>query len=1143
MVSAGAPSIRQKEFKGKLSRTIAIVLVVLSLIPATIIALTTFVRARDLLSEQASNQIETIVNNFSDQLQEIANTNITYLTKMLADPAINVVINDLVKDSTSETNRFLAWTQFSAYLQNTRNLNNTFADLTLLVDPAGLVLASSQQDLIGKNFSNLNYITDLLGKKSSAAVLNPDPLYPNLWIIFASTPILDKNKQVAATLVVATNSPASTKILESAVALYPSAKAYYFNPKFNQLVGLETGSDQLVMIQLASTDQHLNQIRSILAGGQGPTNFTTEETGAVFSYAKTNPDLNLAFVVEVPENLVFSPLTSLLPFVILVFIVSLVAGILLSLLGTRSIVGPITQLTERAQSFAKGDWSVRAKINRNDEIGLLGDSFNRMVEQISNLYRSLEIKVEERTRQLRTASEVGQLATSASNREEIIQRAVRLIIDRFGYSFASYFALDDAGTALMLQEFSSLSGESIVTRGFRLPLSSETLIGWVASNNHAQVIANTGIEATFSDEILLPNTKSDIALPVSIGNQVFGVLEVQSEQVNGFETDIVAVLQTLCNQIANGLQNLRLLEATQVNLEETSLLYRTSRQLSLTQNGAELFQTLLTAISQTPYISGIFTVHEDHLSIMAITDPRSPTAIIATQGVTLPLQRVDTRLAQNGLVLIENLSQPSEFDHILSFFSRRGCRSAAIFPVFEEKRLSRIIVLGSRSNATLTQTSLQPFSNLVEVINTTLERFHVLEDLQHRVNELQTYTKLNEVISAETELTNLYQVLHQEVTQMIGGDLSFAVALYDARKNTVQIPYLYENFEIQSIDPFPLGEGLTSIVIRNRKPLLLVKDTEAQAQALGAKVLGKPAKSWMGIPLIVGGEVVGVIILQDTVHEERFSHNDLNLFTTLAPQIGTAIRNAQLLSQMQEALSAYDQERFLLNSLMKNIPDQVTFKDPHGLFIRVSRSFANDFGVENPLDLIGKSISSLVEEAQAVDIQIQEQEIVASKNPVLGMVQKDQVGENERWQLTSKLPLEDDTGKVQGLLSISRNITELKQAEAYAQQRAQDLQIAAEIARDTSGSLQIEETLIKSVNLIRDRFGYYHASIFLLDPLGNYAVLREAPGEVGAKMKAAGHRLAVGSQSIVGQSTYRRETLVINDVRRGTELLPQPPSP
>jgi GAF domain-containing protein len=98
--------------------------------------------------------------------------------------------------------------------------------------------------------------------------------------------------------------------------------------------------------------------------------------------------------------------------------------------------------------------------------------------------------------------------------------------------------------------------------------------------------------------------------------------------------------------------------------------------------------------------------------------------------------------------------------------------------------------------------------------------------------------------------------------------------------------------------------------------------------------------------------------------------------------------------------------------------------------------------------------------------------------------------------------------------------------------RALQLETAAEIARDISSSLNLDELLARAVNYIRDRFSFYHAAVFLLDSQGDSAVIREATGEAGAQLKRAGHKLGVGSRSIVGYVAGRGEALVINDTSK-----------
>lgn len=105
------------------------------------------------------------------------------------------------------------------------------------------------------------------------------------------------------------------------------------------------------------------------------------------------------------------------------------------------------------------------------------------------------------------------------------------------------------------------------------------------------------------------------------------------------------------------------------------------------------------------------------------------------------------------------------------------------------------------------------------------------------------------------------------------------------------------------------------------------------------------------------------------------------------------------------------------------------------------------------------------------------------------------------------------------------------------------LQTATQIARDISSALNLDELLLKAVNLIHEHFNFYHASIFLIDPGEHNAVIREATGEAGAQLKRIGHKLAVGSKSIVGFVAGQGEALVVNDITKDATHLPNPMLP
>ncbi|MEM5776644.1 MAG: GAF domain-containing protein, partial [Anaerolineaceae bacterium] len=135
--------------------------------------------------------------------------------------------------------------------------------------------------------------------------------------------------------------------------------------------------------------------------------------------------------------------------------------------------------------------------------------------------------------------------------------------------------------------------------------------------------------------------------------------------------------------------------------------------------------------------------------------------------------------------------------------------------------------------------------------------------------------------------------------------------------------------------------------------------------------------------------------------------------------------------------------------------------------------------------------------------------------------------------ITANRSMEVDQDEMRAIQVAANGISvaiERQRLLAEATRRALELQTAAEISRDTASTLSLSDLLARIVNMVRERFGYYHASIFLLDENRNYAVVSESTGEAGADMKKRNHRLAVGSRSVIGTVTITGKPMVVNEV-------------
>ncbi len=232
------------------------------------------------------------------------------------------------------------------------------------------------------------------------------------------------------------------------------------------------------------------------------------------------------------------------------------------------------------------------------------------------------------------------------------------------------------------------------------------------------------------------------------------------------------------------------------------------------------------------------------------------------------------------------------------------------------------MILGSRREGAFDAKIVQLYAGLAELTTTAIEKAQALQRMEKRLVGLETINRISQAVSIQTDINELYQVVHNEVNQIMGG-VNFAVADYDVGTGLIRIPYMYDGVDARNVDPFPLGEGLTSILIRTRQPLMLVEDAERKTRELGAKLVGKPAQSWLGVPLLAGGEAIGAIIVQDLEQEGRFDEDDQRLLEIIAAQVAVAVRNAHLLESIRHRA---ERERLLydITSKIRSSPDMQT---------------------------------------------------------------------------------------------------------------------------------------------------------------------------------------------------------------------------
>lgn len=230
-----------------------------------------------------------------------------------------------------------------------------------------------------------------------------------------------------------------------------------------------------------------------------------------------------------------------------------VAGAALAMAAT--LTRPIRRLTAVAEKVGVGDLSAQATVSTDDEIGRLASAFNLMAAQMRVFIDSLELQVEARTAQLEAAADVGRAVASILDPEALLHEVVNLITDRFGFYYAAVFTLDETGRMAVLRAATGEAGDKLVKQGHRLEVGSNSMVGYATAQRKSRVALDVGEEAIRFANPLLPQTRSEIALPLIAGGRVLGALDVQSTLAAAFDDSNTAVLQAMADQIAIALSN------------------------------------------------------------------------------------------------------------------------------------------------------------------------------------------------------------------------------------------------------------------------------------------------------------------------------------------------------------------------------------------------------------------------------------------------------------------------------------------------------------------------------------------------------------------------------------------------------------
>ncbi len=287
--------------------------------------------------------------------------------------------------------------------------------------------------------------------------------------------------------------------------------------------------------------------------------------------------------------------TQTFTFSIITIFVVLIISTALAITLSSQITKPILALTNTAQEISGGKFDIQAQVNSSDEVGTLAQTFNIMTSRLGQAFAD----VNRRAAELATVAEVGTATATILEIDKLLQEVVNLSKERFNLYHSHIYLLDEAGENLVLASGAGEPGRQMKAKGLSIPLKREQSLVARAARERTGVTVNDVTKAPdFLPNPLLPNTRSELAVPMIVGGKVIGVFDVQSDQVGRFTDSDINIQITLAAQVATSIQNVRSFEESKAQADLESLVNTIGQKIQRSTTVEDTLQIAIRELGQ-----------------------------------------------------------------------------------------------------------------------------------------------------------------------------------------------------------------------------------------------------------------------------------------------------------------------------------------------------------------------------------------------------------------------------------------------------------------------------------------------------------------------------------------------------------------
>ncbi len=515
-------------------------------------------------------------------------------------------------------------------------------------------------------------------------------------------------------------------------------------------------------------------------------------------------------------------------------------------------------------------------------------------------------ELENRAQQLQAAAEVSRAASSILDLDDLLSQSAQLIQDGFGLYYTGIFLLDTDNRWAVLRAGTGTAGQRMMEQGHKLQVGGASMVGWCIDNRQARIALHAGEDAVRFANPLLPETRSEMALPLQSRGRIIGAMTIQSTNLDAFSENDISLLQTMADQLANAIENASLFEQGQRRITDLAVVNEASQAIALAQNLDDLLEMVHRQASR------LFDTTNFFLAVYQPDNSQWGTALHIERGQRQPAAWYPVsegitghiiRTATPGQHLLFNTMQENIDFHLSLGRQLIGemARSWLGVPLFSGDRIMGVMGIQSYEQENLyDEQDVNLFSALANQVAVAIDGLNLLEETRRHAEELAVLNELSQALSGTLNEDAVLREIHRGVSRLVDTS-NFYIGLYLPDQHEVMFPVNVSESRIdREVIRISADQGITGHIIRNRTSVLIQDDVAGWQKQAGIAQVGQPAACWLGVPLLLGDQVLGVMAVQDYTTPYLYTEHDKDLLRAIAAQAAIAINNARLFQQAQE---------------------------------------------------------------------------------------------------------------------------------------------------------------------------------------------------------------------------------------------------